>query len=107
MYGSNAIKIFLKKNSLLAIIRAHEVQFEGFKMHNYDQKKFPQVITIFSAPNYCQMYKNKAAIIRLKQNNLDIDQFKFTISPYYLPGFMNVFDWSIPFVSEKVFEVYT
>lgn len=53
------------------------------------------------------MYKNKAAIIRLKQNNLDIDQFKFTVCPYYLPNFMNIFKWSIPFVSEKVIEIYT
>lgn len=66
VYGPHAIKNFLKKNGLLSIIRAHEVQFEGYKMHNYDSKGFPQVITIFSAPNYCQMYKNKAAIIRLK-----------------------------------------
>lgn len=53
------------------------------------------------------MYKNKAAIIRLKQSNLDIDQFKFTPTPYYLPNFMNIFDWSIPFVSEKILEIYT
>ena len=75
-------------------------------MHNWDNKSFPMVITLFSAPNYCQMYKNKGAIIRLKENNLDIDQFKFTSSPYYLPHFMNLFTWSIPFVSEKVYEIF-
>lgn len=53
VYGVNAITAFLKRNSLLAIIRAHEVQFEGYKMHNFVSKKFPEVITIFSAPNYC------------------------------------------------------
>lgn len=53
------------------------------------------------------MYKNKAAIIKLNQNNLDIDQFKFSPSPYYLPNFMNLFDWSVPFVSEKILEVCT
>lgn len=53
------------------------------------------------------MYKNKGAIIRLKQSNLDIDQFKFTPSPYFLPNFMNIFNWSIPFVSEKIIEVYS
>lgn len=76
-------------------------------MHNWENRGFPLVITIFSAPNYCQMYKNKAAIIRLRENNLDIDQFKFTPSPYYLPNFMNIFTWSIPFVSEKIVEIYT
>lgn len=106
-YGVSALKHFLKKNKLLTVIRAHEVQFEGYKMHNWEDRGFPMVITIFSAPNYCQMYKNKGAIIRLRQNNLDIDQFKFTQSPYFLPNFMNVFSWSLPFVSEKIVEIYT
>lgn len=42
----------------------------------------------------------------MNQNNLDIDQFKFTPTPYFLPNFMNVFSWSIPFVSEKIMEIY-
>lgn len=67
------MKQFLKQNKLISIIRAHEVQFEGYKFHNWDKKPFPLVITLFSAPNYCGMYKNKAAIIKLSQSNLDIE----------------------------------
>jgi len=41
------------KNKLLSIIRAHEAQLEGYKMHKWNAKSgFPVVITIFSAPNY-------------------------------------------------------
>lgn len=52
------------------------------------------------------MYKNKAAVIKLNQSNMDIDQFKFSATPYFLPNFMNLFDWSMPFVSEKIIEIY-
>ena len=30
--------------------------------------EFPSVITIFSAPNYCDVYNNKGAIIKFKVN---------------------------------------
>ncbi len=29
-------------------------------------KQFPTVITIFSAPNYCDFYNNKGAVIKFK-----------------------------------------
>ena len=45
---------------LLSIIRAHEAQLEGYKMHRTNEKtQFPTVITIFSAPNYCDVYKQQ------------------------------------------------
>ena len=56
---------FLKDNDLQSIIRAHEVQNEGFKPYFWGGKKeFPTVITLFSAPNYCDYYGNKGAIIK-------------------------------------------
>ncbi len=102
-YGKDELEKFLDNNNLLSLIRAHEVQFEGFKMLNWGGKKFPRIITIFSAPNYCNKYKNKGAIIKFCNNNFDIDQFKFTPSPFYLPKNENLFQWSIPYLSEKGF----
>jgi serine/threonine-protein phosphatase 2B catalytic subunit len=49
----------------VSIIRAHEAQLEGYKMHTWNGKvDFPTVITIFSAPNYCDVYNNKGALIK-------------------------------------------
>lgn len=49
------------------MIRAHEAQANGFKMYHWGgQKQFPTVITIFSAPNYCDFYNNKGAVIKFK-----------------------------------------
>jgi hypothetical protein len=32
-------------------------------VHSWGEREFPVVITVFSAPNYCDSYMNKAAII--------------------------------------------
>jgi serine/threonine-protein phosphatase 2B catalytic subunit len=57
----------LHKNRLLSILRAHEAQFDGYKMHKWNgPSEFPVVITIFSAPNYCDVYNNKGAIIKFE-----------------------------------------
>jgi len=102
-YGVDAVKTFLKKNNLTAIIRAHEAQFDGYKMQMINTTtQIPRVITIFSAPNYCDVYKNKGACLKFDDELLNIRQFVSSDHPYYLPNFMDVFTWSLPFVAEKV-----
>lgn len=64
-FGVQAVATFLAKNNLMSIIRAHEAQFEGFKAYVWANSDFPQVITVFSAPNYCGTYANKGAIMKL------------------------------------------
>ncbi len=42
-------------------------------MHNWNGvEDFPTVITVFSAPNYCDIYGNKGAIIQFVDNSLNI-----------------------------------
>lgn len=106
VFGAQAAIPFLSKNSILSIIRAHEAQLEGFKMYKWNNNiDFPSVITIFSAPNYCDVYNNKAAVISFKNNMVNIQQYNYSPHPFILPQFMNLFNWSIPFVCEKISEM--
>lgn len=55
---------FLQRNNLLSIIRAHEAQDQGYKMYRKSQTTgFPSLITIFSAPNYLDVYGNKGGCV--------------------------------------------
>ena len=93
---------FLERNKLLSIIRAHEAQDAGYRMYRKTRTTgFPSVMTLFSAPNYLDVYNNKAAILKYESNVLNIRQFNATPHPYWLPNFMDAFTWSLPFVGEK------
>ena len=106
VFGAKATTPFLKNNNLLTIVRGHEAQLEGYKISKWNSSTvFPSVITIFSAPNYCDVYNNKGALLKLIDNKINIQQYNFSPHPFILPNFMNVFSWSIPFVSEKIGEM--
>lgn len=72
-------------------------------MHRWDgPQSFPYVITIFSAPNYCGYYENKASVLIIDKGNLSLKQYEESEPPYRLPDNMDVFSWSVPFLAEKV-----
>ena len=105
-FSYSAVSAFLEANNLLSVIRAHEAQDDGYRMYrNSKQASFPTLITIFSAPNYIDVYQNKGAVLKYEKNVMNIRQFNALPHPYCLPNFMNVFTWSLPFVAEKVSDV--
>lgn len=102
-FSYTAACAFLERNNLLSIIRAHEAQDAGYRMYKKTRTTgFPSVMTIFSAPNYLDVYNNKAAVLKYENNVMNIRQFNCTPHPYWLPNFMDVFTWSLPFVGEKI-----
>jgi len=62
-FGPDVTKNFLKVNGLELVVRSHEVKEEGYLVEA-DGK----LITVFSAPNYCDQTGNKGAIIKFDSN---------------------------------------
>lgn len=58
-FGPDVTKKFLSDNSLRLIVRSHEVKDDGYEV-DHDGL----LITVFSAPNYCDQMGNKGAFIR-------------------------------------------
>jgi serine/threonine-protein phosphatase 5 len=62
-FGADVTKRFLKDNDLELVVRSHEVKDEGFEV-DHDGC----LITVFSAPNYCDQMGNKGAFIRFESD---------------------------------------
>ena len=62
-FGLEASTEFFLKNNIELIIRAHQLMQDGFS-YTHNNK----VLTIFSAPNYEKISKNKAAYVVIDEN---------------------------------------
>lgn len=62
-FGPDVTKRFLDANNLSLLVRSHEVKEEG-----YEVEADGRLITIFSAPNYCDQMGNKGAFITFQQD---------------------------------------
>ena len=63
LFGDDVCSQFTQTNSIDMIARAHQLVMEGYKwMFN------KQLITVWSAPNYCYRCGNVAAILELDEN---------------------------------------
>lgn len=76
-FGEDVTKRFLQENSLELVVRSHEVKEEGYEIE-HDGK----LITVFSAPNYCDQMGNKGAFIRFKAPELKPEIISFSAVPH-------------------------
>jgi len=64
-FGPDVTQRFCSKQNLQYIVRSHEVKPEGYEVaHN------GQCITVFSAPNYCDVMGNKGAFLVINGSDL-------------------------------------
>jgi serine/threonine-protein phosphatase PP1 catalytic subunit len=63
IFGEKIVTDFNRKNDIDLIVRAHQVVDEGYEFFANRQ-----LITIFSAPNYCGEFDNSAAILMIDES---------------------------------------
>jgi len=76
-WGSDIAQKFLKDNGLEYLVRSHEMKEEG-----YEVEADGHVITIFSAPKYCDQMTNKGAYINLKGEEMKPHFVQFAAVPH-------------------------
>jgi serine/threonine-protein phosphatase 2A catalytic subunit len=75
VFGHDVSERFNRDNGLKFVARAHQLVMDGFLWHHEDN-----VVTVFSAPNYCYRCGNKAAIMECDES-LEYKLIQFDPAP--------------------------
>lgn len=63
MFGREVVSSFLEQNDLDLVVRAHQVVEDGYEFF-----AGRELVTIFSAPNYCGEFDNSGAIMSVDES---------------------------------------
>ncbi len=74
---------------LVAVAGYEELWFGLDRRGATGDRKIPPCITVFSAPNYCDLYRNKASFLKLTDEGYSLSQLTWVSHPFYLPNFAN------------------
>lgn len=75
VFGSSICRQFNHRNGTTLIARAHQLVMEGHK-YQFDE----QLVTVWSAPNYCYRCGNVASILEVNEN-LELNFKSFEAAP--------------------------
>jgi len=70
--GPDITARFAKANNIKLIVRGHEVKTQG-----YEVQRGNKVVTVFSAPNYCDQVGNSGAYVRFKAPDMEPEYIQF------------------------------
>eukprot|EP00727_Mastigamoeba_balamuthi_P004873 m51a1_g14384 hypothetical protein (908) ;mRNA; f:296311-300861 len=102
-YGPRAVSRFLAENNIGCVVRGHQVQKMGYMEHFVkDEAQLAPVLTIFTAPNYCDKYCNRGALLKLTSDGFKIRRFRESQHPFVLPQFMDAITYSLPFFTDQL-----
>jgi serine/threonine-protein phosphatase PP1 catalytic subunit len=62
-FSASIVDTFLKKHDLDLVCRAHQVVEQGYEFF-----ASRQLVTVFSAPNYCGEFDNAGAMMSIDEN---------------------------------------
>ncbi len=81
-FGPDVVSRFLQKHDMDLICRAHQVVEDGYEFFSKRQ-----LVTLFSAPNYCGEFDNAGAMMSVDESLLCSFQVRFMPLDIRHPGF--------------------
>ena len=106
VFGYAAVRDFCDSNGLVSVVRGHEVKRTGYHLHRFFQpasvRAQPLTVTVFSAPNYCDIYGNVGAVMELGRDGYAFACYESVPHPQWMPHFETAFDLTLMILSRTV-----